>query len=121
LHPKFGTPYYSNIGIGVLVCALAGFTPLKQNIQLASMGALFMFAMVAVSMMILRITHKDAKRPFKCPAAFLIGPIAVLVCMFLIWFLLPMVGFYFLAWLSLGLVMYFAYVRRFSPMACARK
>lgn len=120
LHPKFGTPYYSNIGLGILVCLLAGFTPLKQNIQLASMGALFMFAMVALSMMILRITHKEAKRPFKCPAAFIVGPIAILVCLFLIWFLLPMVGWYFLAWLCAGVLVYLLYVRKFSPMALSR-
>jgi len=121
IHPKYGTPYISNIILGIIVCALAGFIPLKENIQLASMGALFMFAMVALSMMILRFTNKDARRPFRCPLAFVVGPIAFIVCLFLLWFLLPLVGYYFLAWLALGLVVYFVYVRNFSPMALKSK
>ena len=52
---------------------------------MTSLGTLFAFSVVAIGAMILRVTEPEIKRSFKCPAVYIVGPIAVLSCGYLIY------------------------------------
>lgn len=114
LHHKFNTPYLAIMFIGIVVSLCAGFLPLNMLGRLASTGALFLYLLVAVVMLVLRIRMPEVKRPFKCPAAYIIAPISILLCGYLVYTLLVKVSVYFIGWLALGILIYFLYARKNS-------
>jgi basic amino acid/polyamine antiporter, APA family len=116
IHDKFGTPYISIIAIGLCVALISGVAPLSVMGSLASLGALFSYITVCFIMLYLRIKWKDVDRPFRCPAAFVIGGVAIILCAFLAETLLMKVGNYFIGWLLVGLAVYFLYARKGSAM-----
>jgi APA family basic amino acid/polyamine antiporter len=109
LHPRFQTPYISSMLIGLAVALISGFTPIHTMGNLTSMGTLFAFIIVAIGVIVLRITHPNEPRPFKCPAVYIIAPIAVLSCGYLIYKLFLTTGKPFLIWGVIGLVVYLGY------------
>jgi APA family basic amino acid/polyamine antiporter len=117
IHPKFNTPHIATIALGVVVCAFTAFTPLEVAGSLSSMGALFMFAAVALSMVVMRFTMPNEKRPFKCPFAIFVGLLVIVLCGYLIYTLIPTAGVVFFFWFVLGVVVYFTYVRNYSNLA----
>jgi APA family basic amino acid/polyamine antiporter len=67
--------------------------------------------MVAVSVMVLRKTDPNRRRPFRTPAVWIIAPVAVAGCIGL-YLYLPLVAILVLpGWGLIGLVVYFAYSR----------
>ncbi len=76
---------------------------------MASAGTLFGFVVVSFSVMILRKTRPDLKRSFTCPAVYLIAPLAILTCSYLIYTLLLETKGAFLIWIAIGIVVYFSY------------
>jgi APA family basic amino acid/polyamine antiporter len=85
LHPKHGSPYITII-IFTLVCMiLSGFFPLKILAQLSSMGAIFDYIVVTSIVLLFRIKYPNIERPFKCPMAFIVIPIAFLLCSYLLY------------------------------------
>lgn len=109
IHPKYHTPYTSIITLGVVVALIAGFIPLEIIGTLSSVGALFSFMIVCLSMMVLRRRYPDVNRPFKCPAAYFVGSFGVLLCLILLISTMKTVGLYTAIWLGLGIVFYFVY------------
>ncbi len=116
LHKKFATPYLSVALTTFCVAAITGFLPLQILSQMTSLGTLFAFIVVAIGVLVLRITEPNLRRSFKCPAVYITAPLAVLSCGYLAYTLLLETGFWFLAWSALGLVVYFGYGYRKSPL-----
>src|SRR6202008_4895866 len=67
LHPKFRTPYKSNMILFLFVGAFAAFIPGSVAGDLTSIGTLFAFVLVCVGIMIMRKSDPDRPRPFKTP------------------------------------------------------
>jgi len=109
LHKRFQTPYISSIIIAVAVALISGLTPIRTMGDLTSMGTLFAFIIVAIGVLVMRSTRPDIKRPFRCPAVYIVAPIAILSCGFLIFELLQTTGKPFAIWGAFGLVVYFSY------------
>jgi basic amino acid/polyamine antiporter, APA family len=109
LHPRFQTPYIGSIIIAVAVAALSGFTPIHTLGNLTSLGTLLAFMLVAIGVIVMRRTHPETPRPFKCPAVNIIAPIAVLSCGGLMYELLLKTGTPFLIWGIIGVIVYFSY------------
>ncbi|MEK6734204.1 MAG: amino acid permease [Pseudomonadota bacterium] len=109
VHAKFHTPYNSIISLGLVVSLLAGLIPLELIGSLSSVGALFSFMVVCLSMLVLRARYPDVKRPFRCPAAYLVSAIGVLLCLTLIASALNVVGIYIGIWVLSGIAFYFIY------------
>lgn len=112
IHPKFHTPYISTIIIGIVVSIISGFVPIAITANFASMAALIVFSIVAISALVLRIKRPDLKRPFTCPAIYLVTFLAVGLCGYLVLSLLESVGIYMLIWLAIGLLVYFVYGKK---------
>jgi APA family basic amino acid/polyamine antiporter len=67
VHPRFRTPWKSTILTGIFVAALSGFLPLRILAELTNIGTLLAFVMVCAAVLIMRRTHPEAARPFRCP------------------------------------------------------
>jgi APA family basic amino acid/polyamine antiporter len=67
VHSRFGTPYRTTIGTGLIVAAAAALTPINVSSELCSIGTLFAFCIVCGGVIVLRRTRPDLQRPFHVP------------------------------------------------------
>ena len=111
VHPRYGTPYRITIGTGILVAIMAGFIPLEALAELVNIGTLFAFVVVSIGVVILRRTRSDLQRAFRCPGVPWVPILSVLACLYLMLNLPGDTWLRFLAWLAIGLVIYFGYSR----------
>jgi APA family basic amino acid/polyamine antiporter len=116
LHKKFNTPHLSVMLVSLVVALIAGFFPLETLSQITSLGTLFAFIVVAFGVIVLRITEPERVRQFKCPAVFIIAPLAIISCGYLVYTLLLSTGAVFMFWTLIGIVIYFSYGYRKSPL-----
>ena len=118
IHPRFFTPHKVTIITGVAVALFAAMFPVDALADISNAGTLFAFFMVAVGVMVLRVTQPARPRPFRSPLIWVVGPGAVVGCavLFLSLGWNPTIK-YFLIWAAVGLVMYFGYARSRSILA----
>lgn len=112
-----GAPVRITLFTGAVVGAIALFLPLGEIVALANAGTLIAFTSVAVCMLILRVKKPDMPRGFRTPAAWVIGPVSILGCLYLLFSLPRQTLLWFTVWIIAGLVVYFAYSRRNSRKA----
>ncbi|WP_137897519.1 amino acid permease [Sphingomonas sp. 2SG] len=117
LSPRTGAPVRITLLTGVSIALVAGVFRLDEIAELANAGTLLAFIAVAACMMVLRRTAPEAKRLFRCPAPFVVGTLAVLGCLYLLWSLPQATLLRFLGWNAIGLVVYLAYGRRHGLVA----
>lgn len=117
VHPRFKTPHVVTLLTGAGVTVAAAFFPVGKLADISNSGTLFAFLMVAVAVMILRVRDSERKRPFRTPAVWLVGPLAVLGCLSLFVFLPPDAKMVFPVWGGIGLAFYFLYGYRKSHIA----
>jgi APA family basic amino acid/polyamine antiporter len=117
LHKKYDTPFISCAIVTVVVALITGFIPLKTLSYMTSFGTLLTFIAAAIGVMILRVRRPKLDRPFKCPALFVVAPIAVITCGYLTYKLLLVVVEPVIIWAGLSAFVYFAYSYRKSPLA----
>lgn len=84
LHPKYDSPYITIILFSLLAGLFAAFAPFQVLGQLVSMGAIIDYIVVAIIVMVFRYTLPNANRPFKCPGLFIVAPIALCSCVYLL-------------------------------------
>ena len=114
VHPKYKTPWISTILIGAFVAVLAGLLPIDALLHLTNIGTLFAFVIVCGAVLIMRRTNPDAERPFRCPFVPVVPILGVASCLVLM-FSLPAANWWrLIAWLALGLAIYFGYGMRNS-------
>lgn len=78
-----GAPTRITLLSGIVSATIAGIFPIDELAELANAGTLVAFISVAACMMILRRRAPDANRKFRCPAPFVVGPLAILGCLYL--------------------------------------
>jgi APA family basic amino acid/polyamine antiporter len=84
LHPKFKTPYKSNMILFVFVGAFAAFVPGHVAGDLTSFGTLFAFVLVSIGVWILRVKAPNIERPFRAPLAPVVSVLGALICLAMI-------------------------------------
>jgi APA family basic amino acid/polyamine antiporter len=98
------------------VAFLTGFLPIDALLHLTNIGTLFAFVVVCLAVLIMRRTNPDAERPFRAPLYPFVPILGILACLLLM-FSLPAANWYrLIAWMALGLVIYFTYSNRHSEL-----
>lgn len=120
VHPRFGTPHIATIGVGIAVALIAGFVPLDELAELANIGTLFAFVVVAIGIVVLRRIEPDRPRPFRTPWVPGIPLLAAAGSFYLMAALPLETWIRFLVWLALGLGVYFGYSRHHSRVGHRR-
>jgi APA family basic amino acid/polyamine antiporter len=116
IHPRFRTPYLSNIVVGVIVAFLPAVLPINRLAELVNMGTLLAFAIVCAGVWILRRRMPDLHRPFKTPWVPLVPILGIFSALYLIWTLPALTKEVVVAWLIVGLGIYFTYSVRHSKV-----
>jgi APA family basic amino acid/polyamine antiporter len=119
LHPKFRTPYKSNMILFIFVGLFAAFVPGSVAGDLTSIGTLFAFVLVCIGVMILRYKDPGLVRPFKTPLVPLVPILGIIVCSAMIFSLSNETLLSALIWMLLGLIIYFAYSKKRSKIGGA--
>jgi len=109
VHAHSNVPTFSTFAVGTIGAILAGFIDLKLLTNLVNISALLTFIMVTISVIILRKTKPDLKRPFKVPFVPIL-PLITLLCCIVLMINLPLTTWIlFLVWIALGICFYFLY------------
>jgi APA family basic amino acid/polyamine antiporter len=116
IHPKFQTPYRSNLIVMVFAALLAGFLPIAQLGHMTSIGTLLAFVIVCIGIMVMRKTNPNAPRPYRTPLVPLVPILGVAVCFSMMYFLDGVTWLRLFAWLAIGLAIYFGYSRHHSHL-----
>jgi basic amino acid/polyamine antiporter, APA family len=116
LHPKFRTPYKSNMILFVFVGLFSGFVPGTVAGNLTSVGTLLAFVLVCIGVILLRKTDPTLVRPFKTPLVPLVPILGIVICSAMIFSLWGPTLFYSFGWMLLGLVVYFGYSKNNSKL-----
>jgi APA family basic amino acid/polyamine antiporter len=109
VHKKFKTPHVTTIAVGLIIAAIAAFTNIDEMVDLTNIGTLFAFVLVCFGIIILRIKEPSRHRTFKVPLNPVIPLLGVASCIFLMTGLPGITWIRFIAWLIIGLIIYFSY------------
>lgn len=116
VHPRFRTPAVSTWVAGLVVGIPAGLFDIGTLADLANIGTLFAFMLVAISVLVLRVKQPDRPRGFRAPGGPLAPIVTILTCLLLMGGLTITSWIRFFAWLALGLALYYVYGRRRSTL-----
>jgi APA family basic amino acid/polyamine antiporter len=107
-------PYMTTVVTGVVVAVLSLIGDAAETYDLTNIGTLFAFALVCGGVLILRVKEPDRPRPFKVPFVWVIAPLGVAACIFVMKGLPVQAWERFGIWLVIGLVIYVTYSYRNS-------
>lgn len=116
LHPRFRTPFKSNLILFVFVGLFGGFVPGSVAGDLTSIGTLLAFVIVCIGVMVMRRTNPDVPRPFRTPLVPIVPILGILVCSLMIISLDRNTQMLAFAWMIFGLLIYFGYSRNYSKL-----
>jgi len=114
VHPRFRTPYKSNLLFFVFTGVFAAFIPEDVVGEMTSIGTLFAFMLVCAGVWILRVRRPDLDRKFRVPALPVVAILGIVVCGAMIYGLGWTNWMRLIVWLLIGFVFYFSYGKRHS-------
>src|ERR1700704_5748847 len=117
VHPRYQTPWKSNMVFFVFTSAFAGFLPESIVGEMTSIGTLFAFILVCAGVWIMRVRRPEIPRAFTVPALPLVAVLGILVCGAMIYGLGWTNWLRLGVWLAIGLMFYFSYGIKHSKLA----
>jgi len=106
IHSKYRTPYIITIICGVMIVIAESALPVDILAELINLGTLFAFMLASAGIFALRLHHPEIERPFKCPYPFVIMPLAIVCCGYLMIHLNRVTWLFFIYWTIFGLMIY---------------
>jgi APA family basic amino acid/polyamine antiporter len=116
LHPKFNTPYKSNIVLCIFISFFAGLVPISVVGEMTSIGTLLAFVMVCLGILILRKKEPNLERPFKTPFVPVVPILGIITCVVMMVSLPFDTWLRLFVWLAIGFVIYFFYGKERSKL-----
>jgi basic amino acid/polyamine antiporter, APA family len=117
VHPRFRTPYKSNMLFFVFTGLLAAFVPADVTGEMTSIGTLFAFMLVCAGVWIIRVRSPELERGFRVPAVPVVSTLGIIVCGAMIYGLGWTNWMRLIVWLVIGLVVYFSYGKNHSHIS----
>lgn len=117
IHPKFRTPWRSNIVFMIFVSSFAAFAPISVVGHMTSIGTLFAFVLVCAGILVMRKTNPDLPRPFRTPLVPVVPILGIMVNLGLMYGLGWENWSRLAVWLAIGLAIYFGYSRKHSHLS----
>jgi APA family basic amino acid/polyamine antiporter len=114
VHPRFRTPFKSNILFFIFTGVFAAFIPEDIVGEMTSIGTLFAFILVCAGVWIMRVRSPELERGFRVPAAPLVAILGIVVCGAMIYGLGWTNWMRLLVWLVIGFIFYFTYGKHHS-------
>jgi basic amino acid/polyamine antiporter, APA family len=114
--PKTRIPYVTTLVTGVIVAVASLVGDAAETYDLTNIGTLFAFALVCAGVLVLRVTEPNRARPFKVPLVWVIAPLGVAACLFIMVGLPPQAWVRFAWWLGIGILIYAFYGYRNSKL-----
>jgi APA family basic amino acid/polyamine antiporter len=119
VHPRYRTPYKSNVLFFLFTATFAAFVPGDIVGEMTSIGTLFAFMLVCAGVWIMRHRRPDLERGFTVPAVQFVAIAGIFVCGAMIYGLGWTNWLRLAAWLAVGLVIYAVYGRKHSRLGVA--
>jgi APA family basic amino acid/polyamine antiporter len=116
IHPRYKTPWKSNIIFFVLTAIFGAFVPGNIVGEMTSIGTLFAFSLVCAGVWIMRVRRPDIPRGFVVPALPLVAILGIVTCGLMIYGLGWTNWVRLAVWLVVGLFLYFGYARKHSRL-----
>lgn len=116
IHPRFRTPWRSNLLFMLFVACFAAFVPIQIVGEMTSIGTLFAFVLVCIGIIVMRRTHPHLPRPFRTPLVPFVPIAGVLVNLFLMAGLGWENWARLFIWMAIGFAIYFGYSRHHSHL-----
>jgi APA family basic amino acid/polyamine antiporter len=113
---KTRTPYTATLVTGILVAVASAIGDAAETYDLTNIGTLFAFALVCAGVLVLRVKEPDRHRPFRVPFVWVIAPLGVAACLFIMVGLPKQAWERFGIWLVLGIILYALYGYRHSKL-----
>ena len=120
IHPRFKTPWKSNMIFFVLTAIFGAFIPGDVVGEMTSIGTLFAFMLVCAGVWIMRVRRPDIQRGFTVPTLPLVAVLGIFSCGAMIYGLGWTNWVRLAVWLVIGLVIYFGYSRSHSNLENTR-
>jgi APA family basic amino acid/polyamine antiporter len=112
IHPKWHTPWRSNLTLMVFVSIFSGFLPIVLLGHMTSFGTLLAFIIVCLGVVVLRKARPELSRPYRTPWVPLVPVAGIMVCFLMLLFLPGLTWLLVFTWLMIGYAVYFGYARR---------
>jgi basic amino acid/polyamine antiporter, APA family len=114
--PKTRIPYMTTLVTGIIVAVASAMGDAAETYDLTNIGTLFAFALVCAGVLVLRVKEPDRPRPFKVPYVWIVAPLGVLACLYIMYGLPSQAWVRFGWWLLIGLAIYVLYGYRHSKL-----
>jgi APA family basic amino acid/polyamine antiporter len=114
VHPRFCTPWRSNLLFMLFTGVFAAFAPMSYLGEMTSIGTLFAFVLVCIGIMIMRKTHPELPRPFKTPLVPIVPVLGIAFNLVMMYFLGWSNWLRLFIWMAIGVLIYFNYSRKHS-------
>ncbi len=116
IHPRFRTPWRGSLVTGFFCALLAAALPLHILGELVSIGTLAAFVIVCFGVMVLRVRRPNVRRPFRTPLVWVVAPLGIGMCLFMMAFLPFDTWIRLGVWTVIGLAIYLVYsIRHAKP------
>jgi APA family basic amino acid/polyamine antiporter len=117
VHPRYRTPYKSNMVFFLFTGLMGGFVPADVTGEMTSIGTLFAFILVCAGVWIMRVRNPEMERGFRVPMAPLVAILGIITCGAMIYGLGWTNWLRLIVWLLIGFVIYFAYGKSHSRIS----
>jgi APA family basic amino acid/polyamine antiporter len=116
VHPRTRVPYATTLLTGIIVAIASLIGDAAETYDLTNIGTLFAFALVCAGVLVLRVKEPERPRPFKVPLVWVVAPLGMAACLFVMIGLPYQAWERFGIWLAIGLLFYFIYGVRHSRL-----
>jgi APA family basic amino acid/polyamine antiporter len=114
--PKTRIPWMTTLVTGLAVAAGSLIGDAAETYDLTNIGTLFAFALVCAGVLVLRVKEPNRPRAFRVPAVWLVAPLGMFACLFIMAGLPYQAWERFGLWLLIGAALYAAYGYRHSRL-----